>query len=95
MYSLSIKIGSALWPNMMVSIFETYWYRGELLICYRYSYFVQVNVLSYIKNLQFYSESCKLTGVKYIMHLYKCTCMLKHFKSFIWFRYRMSFLDKS
>ena len=27
MYSLSIKIGSALWPNMVVSIFETYWYR--------------------------------------------------------------------
>jgi hypothetical protein len=68
---------------------------GELLICYSYRYFVQVNVLSYIKNLQFYSKSCKLTGVKYIMHLYKCTCMLKHLKSFIWFCYGMSFLDKS
>jgi hypothetical protein len=53
MYSLSIQIGSALWPNMVVSIFETYWYREgkKLIICYSYSYFVQVNVLSYIKNL--------------------------------------------
>jgi hypothetical protein len=41
-----------------------------------------------------FKESCKLTGAKY-MHLYKCTCILNQSKSFIWIRYKMSFLDKS
>ena len=44
---------------------------------------------------QFYSKShVNLIGAKY-MHLYKRTCILKHLKSFIWIRYKMSFLDKS
>ena len=50
----NIKIGSALdtiWWFQFLKTIDRGKYKKEMLICYSYSYFVQVNVLPYIKNM--------------------------------------------
>jgi hypothetical protein len=100
MYSLSIKIDSALWPNMVVSIFETYWYRKIFLKNCLYAIAIAILFKSMFCHIlktcnQFYSKShvnqlvlntCICTNVHVYLNIWKVS-----FKSDI----KMSFFEKS